>query len=149
MVFLELSRLLLHLWGVSLLCLFCFMREYPYILGVPKECRVILVQKCWFFNNGLGFSLSNSWNNYLEEWEFFDFKFGMMLLLWWLNYHVFYVLDDTRACVPMGFKENSFVVIWTWLFVGNVQVELLWYVGTMRVEKGRTSWLQDMEIGVI
>ncbi len=67
-----------HLWGVSFLCLFCFMKEYLYILGAPKECKVILVQKCCFLSNGLGFSLSNSWNNYLRGWEFFNFKFGMI-----------------------------------------------------------------------
>ncbi len=100
--------MLLHLWGVNLLCLFCFMRKYLDILGAPKECQVILVQKCWFLSNGLSFSLSNSWNNYLEGWEFFYFKFGMMLLLWWLNYHVFDVADDTRVYVPMGFKGKFF-----------------------------------------
>jgi len=44
----------------------------------------------------------------LEGWEFFYFKFGMMLLLCWLNYHVFDAADDTRVYVPMGFKGKFF-----------------------------------------
>lgn len=96
------------MWGVSLFHLFCFMREYLYILGAPKECQIIFVQRCWFLSNGLGFLLSNSWINYHEGWEFLDFEFGMMLLVWWPNHHVFDVADDTRVCVPKGFKGKPF-----------------------------------------
>jgi hypothetical protein len=123
-----------------------FMREYPYILGASKECWINLVQKYWFLSKWLGFSLSNSWNNNPKGWEFSNVKFRMVLLLWWPNYHVSEVTYDIRVHVPKGFKWKKIIVFCMCLFMGNVQVKLLWYVGIVRGERGMTSWAQEKEI---
>jgi hypothetical protein len=135
--------------GCKFVVLVLFHERVPLHIGSLKECRDILVQKYWFLSKGMGFSLSNSWSKYLEGWECSNFELGMVLLLWWPNYHVSNVADDIRVCVPTRFKGKLLCCSLYVSIHGNAQIKLLWYVGTMRGENGMTGWTEKREIEII
>ncbi len=148
-IFLEFLRLLMYLWGVSLLHLFCFMKEYPYIWELQRNAKSSLSKGVDFWAMGWVF-LCQTHELIITR----DGSFWILSLGWCCCYDgqviMFLMLQMTQGFVyPWDLRENSSIVICTWLFVGNVQVELLWYVGIVRGGRGRTSWVQEREIRVI